>query len=83
MMKAVVNQLKYMTRVWILWRAVLELWQDHLRVGCLMMSKKPPAAAAAFGLVSWICSGSMGLPFFLAALDSISLASSIRPLVSN
>ena len=43
MMKAVVNQLKYMMRV------------CSLRVGCLMMSRKLPWLAEAFGFVRMIC----------------------------
>ena len=42
MMKAVVNQLKYMTRV------------CSRRVGWRMMSRNPPEAAAAVGLVRMI-----------------------------
>ena len=42
MMKAVVNQLKYMMIRWM------------RRVECFMMSRKPPLAAVVLGLVSTI-----------------------------
>ena len=69
MMKAVVNQLKYMMRRWM------------RRVGCLMMSRKlPPCLAAVLGLERTICSGSTPIPFFLLAADKMCLASSVLPL---
>ena len=71
MMKAVVNQLKYMMRTCI------------LKVECLMMSRKPPWLAAVLGLVRTICSGSTPIPFFLLATESTCWACSIFPLAMS
>ena len=72
MMKAVLNQLKYMMSRWI------------LRVGCFMMSRNPPPVLLlTTGLVSTISSTSTGLPFFLLASERICFASSILDLAMS
>ena len=68
MMKAVVNQLKYMMRVWM------------RRVGWRIMSVKLPLLAAALGLVRTISSTGTYFPFFLLASDRTFFASSMRDL---
>ena len=68
MMKAVVNQLKYM------------MIRCMRSVGCFMMSRKLPLAELVLGLVSTIWSGSTGIPFFLLASDNTFCASSILDL---